>query len=83
MWLCAVWYTTTLLGFRHCTLYPNCDFAHLSHTQELEWKKMRSWPCTGSGEMQKTPQTQLLPWEIAFSWGKATVMREGEELAVL
>lgn len=46
-------YTTTLLHFGHYILYANYDFATLSHTQELEWKKMRTWPCTGSGEVQK------------------------------
>lgn len=36
---------------------------------------MRTWPCTGSGEAQKSPK-QFLPWEIGFFWGKATVVRE-------
>lgn len=47
-------YTTTLLHFGHYILYADYDFATLSHTQELEWKKMRTWPCTGSGEVQKS-----------------------------
>lgn len=47
--------------FGHCILYTNYDFATLSHTQELEWKKTRTWPCTGSGEIQKTKQNKTPP----------------------
>ena len=62
------------------TLYfMSYDFATLSHTQELEWKKMRTWPCTGSGEVQKNPNSccgklpslgERLPWcgRMKKSW---------------
>lgn len=76
MWLCAVWYTTTLLDFGHCILYPNYGFATLSRTQELEWKKMRTWPCTGSGEVQKPPQ--FLPWK-SLSPGEKLPWRGGRK----
>lgn len=40
-------------GFGHCVLRHHRDFTALPLSQVLEWKKMRSWPCTGSGELQK------------------------------
>lgn len=53
-WLYTMEYTTALLDFGHHILYLNYYFATLSHIQELEWKKVRTWPCTGSGEVQKS-----------------------------